>query len=49
MPIRKTAAKAGTQKILQNISYESRVVSWLMHDGWQIFTPILDNGYQTDI
>jgi hypothetical protein len=25
------------------------LVSWLMQDGWQIFTPILDHGHQTDI
>ena len=25
------------------------VISWLMYDGWQVFTPILDNGHQTDI
>jgi len=31
------------------MSYESMVISWLMYDGWQVFTPILDNGHQTDI
>lgn len=44
-----TKTKTGTHQALKNISFESRVVSWLMHDGWQVFTPILDNGHQTDI
>ena len=44
-----TATKAGTHKALKNISFESMVISWLMQDGWQVFTPILDNGHQTDI
>ncbi len=49
MPTRKTATKAQTHQAMKNASYESRLVSWLMQDGWQIFTPILDHGHQTDI
>lgn len=49
MPTRKTITKAATRQVLKNISYESRVVSWLLQDGWQIFTPVLDHGHQTDI
>lgn len=49
MPRRLTATKEGTHQALKNISYESIVISWLMQDGWQVFTPILDNGHQTDI
>lgn len=49
MPRRMTATKDGTHQVLKNSSYESVVVSWLMQDGWQVFTPILDNGHQTDI
>jgi hypothetical protein len=44
-----TKTNPGTHQVLINSSYESRVVSWLMQDGWQIFTPILDHGHQTDI
>ena len=44
-----TQTKAGTHQVLKNSSFESRVISWLMQDGWQIFTPVLDNGHQTDI
>ena len=49
MPRRMTQTKAGTHQVLKNTSFESRVISWLMQDGWQIFTPVLDNGHQTDI
>ncbi len=49
MPRRLTATKDGTHQVLKNSSFESLVVSWLMQDGWQVFTPILDNGHQTDI
>ena len=49
MPRRMTATKTGTHQVLKNSSFESLVVSWLMQDGWQVFTPILDNGHQTDI
>ena len=49
MPKRQTKTKAGTHQALKNISFESRVVAWLMYDGWQVFTPVVDNGHQTDI
>lgn len=49
MPRRLTKTKDETHKTLKNSSFESLVVSWLMQDGWQVFTPILDNGHQTDI
>ena len=34
---------------MKNTSYESRVLSWLLQDGWQVFTPVLDHGHQTDL
>jgi hypothetical protein len=49
MPRRMTQTNPGTHQVLKNSSFESRVISWLMRDGWQIFTPILDNGHQTDM
>jgi hypothetical protein len=49
MPRRLTKTKDGTHQAMKNTSFESMVVSWLMQDGWQIFTPILDHGHQTDI
>jgi hypothetical protein len=49
MPIRKTKTAEGTHQALKNTSFESRVVSWLMQDGWQVFLPVLDHGHQTDV
>ncbi|MEM1222715.1 MAG: hypothetical protein AAGH40_08120 [Verrucomicrobiota bacterium] len=49
MPNRKTGNKKGTRNALKNAAYESRVISWLMQDGWQVFTPMLENGHKTDI
>ncbi|VAW48622.1 hypothetical protein MNBD_GAMMA03-101 [hydrothermal vent metagenome] len=49
MPRRSTQTKKQTHQTLKNMSYESMVISWLMYDGWQVFTPILDNGHQTDV
>lgn len=49
MPRRMTETKEGTHQTMINMSFESRVVSWLMQDGWQVFSPVLDNGHQTDI
>ena len=49
MPRRLTTTKDGTLQTLKNTSYEMKVVGWLMQDGWQVFTPVLDNGHSTDI
>ena len=49
MPIRQTQTLQGTHKTLKNTSFESIVISWLMQDGWQVFTPMLDHGHRTDI
>ena len=49
MPRRLTSTKDGTHQALKNTSYEMKVVGWLMQDGWQVFTPVLDNGHSTDI
>lgn len=49
MPVRKTAVKSGERRVMRAVAYESRVVSWLMQDGWQVFLPILDHGHKTDI
>lgn len=49
MPRRQTHTKPETHQVLRNSSFESRVVSWLMHDGWQVFLPILDHAHSTDL
>lgn len=49
MPRRLTATKTGARNAMKNVSFEQMVVSWLMQDGWQVFTPILDHGHKTDL
>ena len=49
MPRRKTSTRPGTHQAMKNAAYENRLASWLMHDGWQLFTPVLDHGHQTDL
>ncbi len=34
---------------MKNTSFEAKVLSWLLQDGWQVFTPVLDHGHQTDL
>lgn len=49
MPRRLSAITKQTHQTLKNTSRENEVISWLMYDGWQVFTPVLDNGHKTDI
>jgi len=49
MPTRKTITKQGTRNVLINSSFERNVACWLMHDGWEVYRPELDNGHKTDI
>ena len=49
MPRRLTQAKPQTHQVMKNTAYESRVVSWLMQDGGEVFTPVLDHGHRTDL
>ena len=49
MPRRLTQTKSQTHQVMKHTSYESQVLSWLLQDGWQIFTPVLDHGHQTDL
>lgn len=49
MPTRKTTTKQGTLNALKHAAYESCVINWLMQDGWEVYTPMLDNGHQTDL
>lgn len=49
MPRRLEALADGTKQALNNMAFENQVVTWLMQDGWQVFTPVLDHGHKTDI
>lgn len=49
MPRRLDPIPEGMKQTLLNTSFENQVVTWLMQDGWQVFTPILDHGHKTDV
>ena len=49
MPRRLTQTPVKTHSTMKNVAFESQVVPWLMHDGWQVFIPVLDNWHKTDI
>ena len=49
MPARQTKTAPKTHQTMKNTSFELTVASWLMRDGWQIFSPVLDHGHKTDI
>ncbi|WP_236621405.1 hypothetical protein [Rhodopirellula sallentina] len=34
---------------MKNVSFESLIASWLLQDGWQVFSPMLDHGHKTDL
>ena len=49
MPRRLDAIPEGMKQALLNTAFENQVVTWLMQDGWQVFTPVLDHGHKTDV
>ena len=49
MPTRQTQTATGTRLAMKNTAYENIVKGWLMQDEWQVFSPELDHGHQTDV
>lgn len=49
MPIRKNKTASKTHEVMKNTAFENIVKGWLMQDGWQVFSPELDHGHQTDV
>lgn len=49
MPRRLTATRTGAHHAMKNVSFEQIVASWLMQDGWEVFSPVLDHGHRTDL
>ncbi len=49
MPRRSTKTADPTRQVMKNVSFESMVACWLMHDGWQVYSPLLDHGHKTDL
>lgn len=49
MSRRLTQITDAMKQVLLNTSFENLVITWLMQDGWQVFTPVLDHGHKTDV
>ena len=49
MPVKNAPPKASYARHYHNHSYESLCASWLLADGWDVFSPLIDHGSKTDI
>lgn len=49
MPIRNAVRKNPTLNAYKQLSYETLAASWLLSDGWEVFTPMIDHGEKTDL
>ncbi|BCL73873.1 hypothetical protein TUMSATVNIG1_58580 (plasmid) [Vibrio nigripulchritudo] len=49
MPRKASPTSFETQNHYKSISYEILLASWLLHDGWEVFYPMIDHGMKTDI
>lgn len=49
MPLKSNIIPEKTKQFCENVSYENQVATWLLKDGWQVFTPHVDHGSKTDV
>jgi len=49
LPRRTTQTSQPTLQTLKNVSYENMLACWLMQDGWEVYSPLLDHGHKTDL
>jgi hypothetical protein len=49
MPKRTTGLSDANARLHKNHSFELLVATWLMHGGWQVFTPLLDAVHAVDL
>jgi hypothetical protein len=49
MPKRTTGLSDANARLHKNHSFELLVATWLMHAGWQVFTPLLDAAHAVDL
>lgn len=49
MPIRTTPLTEDNERLQKNHAFEFLVATWLMQDGWQVFTPLVDAGHAVDL
>ena len=48
MPVRNSSPANESLKHYKSLSYEWLAASWLLKDGWDVFTPMIDHGLKTD-
>lgn len=49
MPTKVANPTAEAVAVMTNCSFEVQCATWLMQDGWQVFTPLLDHGHKVDL
>lgn len=49
MPKKAIGPTSGAAAVMVNCSFEMQCATWLMQDGWQVFTPLLDHGHKVDL
>jgi hypothetical protein len=49
MPNRSTGLTEKNKRLQKNHSFEFQVATWLLQDGWQVFTPLLDAAHAVDL
>jgi len=49
MPRKNSKPSAEAAEVMFNCSFELQSAAWLTQDGWQVFTPVLDQGHKTDL
>ncbi len=49
MPVKNAPQKESHARHYHNHSFESLCASWLLADGWDVFSPLIDHGSKTDI
>jgi hypothetical protein len=49
MPKRTTGLTDEHARLHKNHAYELLVATWLMQDGWQVFTPLVDAAHAVDL
>ncbi|MGF1721837.1 hypothetical protein L4D20_17555 [Vibrio kyushuensis] len=49
MPVKTLHTSSEAKKHYKSISYETLLASWLLHDGWEVFMPMIDHGMKTDV
>lgn len=49
MPVKNFPQKESYARHYHNLSFESLCASWLLADGWDVFSPLIDHGSKTDL